>query len=38
MEQKNQKMIFIFHIISFELEVASSHNLKQDICQQQSMC
>ena len=38
MEQKIQKMFSIFQIIAFELGVANSHNLKQDICQRQSMC
>ena len=37
-EQKIQKMFFVFEIIAFELGVANSHNLGQAICHQQSVC
>ena len=37
MEQKILKKLFNFQIIAFELGVANSHNLEQDIYQRQSM-
>ena len=38
MEQKIEKNFFNFEIIAFELGVADSHPLEQDICDWQSMC
>ena len=38
MEQKIEQMFFVFQIITFELPVAISSNLEQDICHWQSMC
>ena len=38
MEQKLEKKFFVFQIIAFELGVANSRNLEQDICHRQSMC
>ena len=38
MEQKIQKILFVFQIIAFELGVANSLNLKHDTCHGQSMC
>ena len=38
MEQKIQKKLSIFQIMSFELGVANSHNLERDNCHRQSMC
>ena len=37
-QQKIKKMFFIFQIITFELGVANSNNLEQDICHPQSIC
>ena len=38
MQQKIQKKFFVFQIIAFELGVANSNNLEQDICHRQWMC
>ena len=38
MEQKIDKMFFIFQIVAFELRVVNFHNLEQNTCHQQSMC
>ena len=32
------KKFFVFNIIAFELAMANSRSLAQDICHQQSMC
>ena len=38
MEQKIHKKFFVFQIIAFELGVANSRDIEQDICHRQSMC
>ena len=38
MEQKIQKIFFVFWIIAFELLVTNSRNLEHDIRHRQSMC
>ena len=37
-EQKIQKIFFVFQIIAFELGVANSDNIEQNICHRQTMC
>ena len=38
MEQKIQKKLFVFQILAFELGIANSRNIEQDICYHQSLC
>ena len=35
---KNSEKIFVSQLIAFELGVADSRNIEQDICQRQSIC
>ena len=38
MEQKIQKIFFVFKIIAVELGVANCRNLEHNICHRQYMC
>ena len=38
MKQKIKKKVFVFQITGFELGVANSGNIQQDICHRQAMC
>ena len=38
MEQKIQKIFFVFKIIAVELGVANCPHLERDICDRESMC
>ena len=37
MEQKSEKMFFVFQILAFELGVANSRNIETDTCHQHSV-
>ena len=38
MEEKIEKIFFVFQILAFELGVANSGNIEQDTCDCQPMC